>query len=343
MTRVLVTGGGGFLGGHIVRQLLERGDHVGSLTRSAQPELKALGVRAHRGDISDAQSVSEALAHGYEAVIHAAAMVNPWGNREAFYRANVTGTQVLLRQSRQAGVKRFVFTSSPSAVFDGHDLIHATPERAPYPTRFPSAYGETKALSEQDVMAAHDPEGGFVTVSLRPQLIWGPGDPHLLPLLIERARAGTLRQIGAGRARVDLTYVDNAARAHLDALDALGGSPGSPNYPGGEVYFISNGEPVELWAFIREILALSGEPGPKGRIPAPLARLVGRACEALWQALGRDDEPPVSEFVVLKMHAHQWYDMEPARRDLGYVPEVSMEEGKRRWQAWYASHRLPDA
>lgn len=328
MTRILVTGGGGFLGGHIVRALLERGDEVGSLTRSDQPELRELGVEVHRGDISNPEDVALAIK-GYDAIIHTAAMVNPWGDPDAFFRANVTGTSILLDACQTEGITRFVFTSSPSAVFQGIDLINA-PTEVPYPARFPSPYGETKAMSEQLVQAAHNPDA-MACVSLRPQLMWGPGDPHLLPLLIHKTRLGTLKQVGHADTMVDVTFITNAAQAHLDALDALDKSPDDPTYPGGQNYFISNDEPVKIWEFITEMLELVGEPGPKGKVPRWLAAWTGRQCERLWRLMGWHGEPPVSEFVVLKMCTHQWYDMGPARRDLGYNPKVSMAQGKQLW------------
>lgn len=334
--RILVTGGGGFLGGYIVRALLEREDTVvGSMTRSAQPELEALGVQTHKGDISNRDDVQRVLKD-YDAIIHTAAMVNPWGDKDAFYRANVTGTEILLEEAKKAGITRFVFTSSPSVVFDGTPLVNAMPD-TPYPDRFPSPYGETKALSEKLVKEAHDADG-LRTVSLRPQLMWGPGDPHLLPLIIKRARAGKLRQIGDAKTLIDATFVSNAAQAHLDALDALDKKPDDPTNPGGKIYFISNDEPVHIWDFIPQMLAMANEPALKpGSIPKPVAALIGRAFDTLWSMLGLASEPPVSEFVVLKMCTDQWYSMEPAKRDLGYTPAVSIKNGQKLWADWYNS------
>lgn len=325
--RVLVTGGGGFLGRHIVAQLLERGDEVTSLTRSAQPELEALGATALQGDICSPDDCARAC-QGQNALIHTAALVGPWLDPEAAERVNVGGTQNLLQAARHAHIPRFVFTSSPSAIFDGTPLVDAPPS-VPYPPRFPNVYAQTKARSEQLVLAAHR-DDGLGTTALRPQLMWGPGDPHVLPLLQRKARAGLLRVIGDGRARVDLTYIDNAARAHLDALDALGRPPG-PHHPGGRAYFISNDEPVLLWPWIGQLLARLDEPPPKApAVPRKIAASAGWLCETLWRALDLDGEPWLTRYVVFKMSTHQWYDMGPARRDLGYTPHVSMAEGLER-------------
>lgn len=343
--RILVTGGGGFLGGYIVRALLEHPEElfVGSFTRSPQPELEALGVRVHRGDLANAKDVQRIFEEErYDAVIHAAAMVNPWGDRVAFYRANVTGTQVLLDASIAAGVERFVFTSSPSAVFDGTPMVNAVAEDVPYPTIFPSPYGETKALSEQLVQQAHDPTGsGLATVSLRPQLMWGPGDPHVLPLIIRNARAGKLRQIGPRDVKIDVTCVENAARAHIDALQALDKPLEDPTYPGGKIYFISNDEATPIWDFIPRALAASGEPAmTAGVLPRRVALLAGKFVELTWKVFDKKGEPPISKYVVLKMCTDQWYDMTPARRDLGYEPTVTLEQGLAAWASWYEAHRL---
>lgn len=329
--KIVVTGGGGFLGRHIVDQLLARDYEVASMTRSAQPELAARGVEVIRGDITDVEDVHRAVDDA-DAVIHTAAMVGAWGDVDTFWRVNVDGTNNLLRVAARAGVERFVFTSSPSVVFDGSDLIQA-PQNTPYPKRFPSPYAETKAVSEQLVLDADDPEG-MRTVALRPQLMWGPGDPHLVPMIVHKARNGRLRVVGDGEARVDITYIDNAAHAHLCALDALAETDARGRVRGaGRAYFITNGEPVVLWRWIEDLLEHLEEPPPRGSVPRPLAAMAGRAVSSVWRTLGLRHEPPLTEYVALKMSTHQTYDLSPARRDLGYAPKVSMAQGFERFIA----------
>jgi len=325
--KVLITGGGGFLGRHIVERLLDEGHEVAVMNRRDYPDLRALGVEVIQGDITRAED-ARAAVEGRDAVIHTAAMVGTWGRDEDFERINVGGTREMLVASRDAGVTRFVLTSSPSAVFDGVDMVNA-PQDYPYPASFPNAYGRTKAESERLALSFNDP-AGLRVVALRPQLMWGAGDPHLLPLLTEKTRRGALKVVGDGKCMVDLTYIDNAAQTHLDALTAVDKDADDPTFPGGKAYFISNDEPVELWTWIGRMLDQAGEPGPKGKVPKAVAWAAAWVVESAWRALGLTSEPPLLTYVVLKMSTHQWYDMGPARRDLGYNPTVSMEEGLRR-------------
>ena len=323
--KVLVTGGGGFLGKHIVARLLARGDEVVSIARSDYPELRALGAQTVRGDLANMSAVEEA-AEGVDAVIHTAARVGMWGPREDFVRVNITATQNLLAASKKFGVRDFVFTSSPSVTFGGGDAVNAGQDE-PYPETFLAHYPETKAQAERHVLQAHGPQ--LRTTSLRPHLIWGPGDPHLIPRLVERARAGKLRIVGEGTNRVDITYVDNAAQAHLDALDALARPPEAPN-PGGRAYFISNDEPVELWPWINALLERLGIDPVTKKLSQKAAYRAGAAMEATWKTLRLGGEPPMTRFVASQLATSHWYDMAPARRDLGYAPHVTMAQGLER-------------
>lgn len=324
--RVVVTGGGGFLGKKIVALLLERGDEVVSLARSDYPELRAMGAETARADLSNESEDLSQILSGADAVIHTAARVGMWGPYEEFVRANITGTARLLEACRTAGVERFVFTSSPSVTFDGGDAINEGPD-TPYPDTYLSYYPQTKAEAERLVLAADSDT--LRTTSLRPHLIWGPGDPHLIPRLIARARAKKLKIVGDGKNVVDITYVDNAARAHLLALDALDRPAGEPS-PRGKAYYISNDEPIVLWEWINALFGRLGVPQVKGKVPARAAIAAGAAAETLWRTLKRDGEPPMTRFVAMQLATSHWYDMSPARRDFGYVPEVSMSEGVER-------------
>lgn len=325
----LVTGGGGFLGGTIVRQLVERGDTVRSLARGDYPALRALGVETLRGDVSDATAVSKAV-EGCDVVFHVAAKAGVWGKLDAYRRANVEGTRLMIEACRRSGVCRFVYTSSPSVVFDGRDMEGAD-ESAPYPSHFEAYYPQTKAEAEQLVLSANSPS--FATVALRPHLIWGPGDNHLVPRIIARARAGRLRRIGMANKRIDATYIDNAADAHLLAADRL--TPGSE--VSGKVYFVAQGEPIPLWDLVDRILAAAGLPGVTRSVSRPVAEVAARILEATYLALGLTSEPPLTRFVVRELATAHWFDLSAARRDLGYHPRVSTDEGLSRLSAWLRS------
>jgi nucleoside-diphosphate-sugar epimerase len=322
----LVTGGGGFLGGAIVRRLRERGDSVHSFSRRRSPELDALGVTQHQGDLADPIAVARA-ATDCDLVFHVAAKAGVGGRYRDYHRVNVVGTANVLTACRHHGIARLVYTSSPSVVFDGRDMA-GVDESVPYPSHYEAAYPRTKAIAERMVLHANGPT--LATVALRPHLIWGPGDNHLIPRLLARARAGRLRRIGRESKLIDHVYIDNAADAHLLAADGL--TPGSPIV--GKAYFITQGEPMPLWDLVNRILAAAGL-GPVTRsMPARLAYAAGGIMEMIYGVFWPREEPPLTRFVARELATAHWFDITAARRDLGYEPKVSLDEGLRRLAIW---------
>ena len=316
--KALVTGGGGFLGGAVVRQLRQHGREVRSFTRSAYPWLDELGVEQVLGDLADPVAVENAVA-GVDGVYHVAARAGVWGRYADYFATNVTGTENVIAACRKHGVRRLVYTSTPSVVHAGGDIAGAN-ESLPYPPHYAAAYPETKALAEKAVLAANGP--ALATVALRPHLIWGPGDPHLIPRIVERAKAGKLRRIGSRPVTVDVTYVDNAAEAHLLAANALASGTAA-----GKAYFVSNGEPIDLWEFINRVLAAAGVPPVTRTVSVWKAKLAGRLLEWTYRVLPLPGEPPMTRFVAEQLSTSHWYDITAARRDLGYEPRVTVEEG----------------
>jgi 2-alkyl-3-oxoalkanoate reductase len=325
--KALVTGGGGFLGSAIVRQLRARGDEVVSLSRGEYPELAALGVEQRRGDLSDAKAVADAAA-GCDVVFHVAAKAGIWGSFDEFYAANVTGTENVIAACRLHSIPRLVYTSSPSVVFDGSN-VEGADETLPYPAHFEAIYPQTKAMAEQLVLAANSP--GLATVSLRPHLIWGPNDNHLVPRIVAKGRAGKLRRIGIRPCLVDTVYVDNAAEAHLCAADRL--SPGA--VPAGKAYFISNDEPVPLWEMVNRILKAAGVSPERRSISPGVAYAAGMVCEKIWKLLRLSGEPPMTRFVARELSTAHWFDISAAKEELGYQPRVSIDEGLKRLKEWF--------
>ncbi len=320
--KALVTGGGGFLGKVIVRMLREQGYEARSFSRGEYPELALLGAKQAQGDLADPDAVTRA-AKGCDIVFHVAAKAGIWGDAADYHRANVTGTENVIAACKANGIGRLVYTGSPSVVFDGKD-VEGGDESLPYPDRYEAEYPRTKALAEQLVLAANSAALG--TVSLRPHLIWGPGDNHLVPRIIAKARAGRLRRIGNRPCLVDTVYVDNAARAHLLAAEQL--HPGSA--VAGKVYFISNNEPLPLWEMINRILAAAELPPVTKSVPPQLAYVVGVLCEGLWRRFRLSGEPPMTRFVAHELATAHWFNIDAARHDFGYVPEVSITEGLKR-------------
>jgi nucleoside-diphosphate-sugar epimerase len=337
----LVTGGGGFLGGYIVQALLARGDRVRSFGRGDYPKLAAQGVEVIRGDIRDNEALGGACA-GVECVFHAAALPGIGMDRSAYHTVNQVGTELLLANCRRQGVARLVYTSSPSVVFAGCDQC-GVDESAAYDYGWMRSqrayYSETKACAEQAVLAANGDQ--LKTCSLRPHLIWGPGDTHLIPRLIARARSGRLRRVGPGTNLVDTTYVENAAEAHLAAAGALAQDvPAAEGAsPAGKAYFLSQGEPVNCWQWIDEVLALAGLPPVRKSVSLPAARRLGVTCEGVWTLARRSSEPPMTRFLAAQLATSHWFDVSAARRDFGYEPRVSTAEGMRRLGEWLRHKR----
>jgi nucleoside-diphosphate-sugar epimerase len=325
--KILVTGGGGFLGQALCRGLVERGHRVVSFNRGRYPALDALGVEQIQGDLGEREAVI-AAARGCEAVFHNAAKAGAWGPYAEYHRANVLGTEHVIAACRTHGIGRLVYTSTPSVTHRAtHPVAGGTAETVPYGERLKAPYAATKLVAERAVLAAND--ASLATVALRPRLIWGPGDNQLLPRLVARAKAGRLRLVGNGENLIDTTYIDNAAQAHFDAFAHL--APGAAC--AGRAYFISNGEPKTLRETLNGLLAAVGAPTVQKTIPFRLAYAIGAVCEGLWHALPLQGEPPMTRFLAEQLATTHWYSMEPARRDFGYVPKVSFAEGLERLRA----------
>ena len=290
-------------------------------------------MRFVRGNLDDAAAVRAACA-GIETVFHTAAKVGVWGRYDGFFRTNVLGTRALLEGCREHGVQRLIHTSTPSVVYNGQALSGAN-ESLPLTTRCPNPYPLTKAIAEREVLAANS--SMLRTIALRPHLIWGVGDPHLVPRVLDRARSGRLRIIGDGKNRVDLVHVENAVDAHLLAEKALlpGESPAA-----GRAYFITNGEPVVLWDWINDLLRDLGEPPVTRKISLRAASALGALCEAAWRILPVDSEPPMTRFVAAELAKDHWFDISAARRDLGYFPRISMAAGTAELVGWIKSAGL---
>ncbi len=319
---VLVTGGGGFLGSAIVRLLRERGQAVRSLARHFYPHVDALGASQVQGDVADPALVSAAV-EGCGTVFHAAAKAGLWGSYAEYHHSNVVGTENVIAACRKHGVRRLIYTSSPSVVFTGHDL-EGVDESVPYAQHYDAAYPATKAIAEKLVLANNDSSLG--TVSLRPHLIWGPGDNNILPRIYALARAHRLFRIGRRNPLIDLTYIDNAALAHLLAADRL--EPGSPIT--GRAYFIAQGQPVPLWDMVNRFLEVAHLPPVTRSIPLPLAIMLSGPLETLYTLFRLPGEPQMTRFLARELSTVHWYNLDAARRDLGYSPTVSIEEGLRR-------------
>ena len=328
--KVLVTGGGGFLGSAIVRRLVHQNNNVRTLSRRFYTRLDVLGVDQIQGDIGDAQIVDKA-SKDRDIVFHTAAKPPPWGKYQDYYKTNVTGTQNVINGCLHHNVSRLVYTSTPSVIFDGTDM-EGVDESIPYPVKYNAYYPKTKAMAEKLIVSTAGEH--LRTVVLRPHQIWGPGDPHFAPRLI--ARAKKLKQIGNGKNLVDTTYIGNAVDAHILAADKLEENSALS----GNIYFISQGTPIPAWEMINAILKAAGLGPIKGKIHYKTAWLIGGALEFIYKTFHLPGEPQMTRFIADAVANAHWFNISAAKKDLGYVPRISIEEGLLSLKKWLDENKM---
>ncbi len=330
--KVLVTGYGGFLGAAICRELLAHSYRVRGIARSNYPAMASLGVECVQGSVADRDVCFNAVS-GVDAIIHTAAKAGVWGPPREYEIANIVATDNLLEAARKHHVGVFVFTSSPSVTFDGSPQVNVN-ESAPYPTTWLCDYPRTKAIAEQRVLAANEFDR-FSTCALRPHLIWGVGDPHLIPRVIERCRSGRLRRVGPGTNLIDTVHVDNAALAHRLALEKL---LERDRTAAGRAYFVTDGEPIACWDWISFLVRAANMTPPRSSLSHRTAYRLGAVLELLYRALRRQSEPPMTRFVASQLGVDHYFDISAARQHLGYLPAVDREQKLAKLKSWIAQH-----
>lgn len=316
--KVLVTGGGGFLGSSICRKLAELGHSVIAFQRSPANHLDQHGIRSISGDICDDKALVGA-AHGCDAIVHTAGKAGVWGNPAEFHRINVEGTANVLEACRKNTIPILVHTSSPSIVHSGGDISGAN-ESLPIADPITAPYPASKAEAERRVLVANSDT--LKTVALRPHLIWGPGDPHILPRLASRVRGSRLALPGPEKI-IDTIFVENAALAHVKAMEELQGAKKCA----GKAYFVTNNEPLPQGEIIEKLLEAIGVPVRIRAIPAGLAMVAGDLCEVVWRTFRLKSEPPLTRFAVEQLATAHWFDTRAAARDFSYIPTISINEG----------------
>lgn len=322
MKRALVTGGGGFVGIHIVKQLRAAGIDCLVLGRNTYPEAEKLGARCVRCDIRDATAVRQEITD-VDTVFHVAALAGIWGDWEEYYQINVRGTENVIAACRENGVQNLIYTSTPSVVFNGDDIIEGD-ESLPYGKKVLCNYAKSKIIAEKNILASNS--DSMKTCAIRPHLVWGPGDPHLIPRLLERGRKKELKKVGSCKNLVDISYVENVATAHLLAAKNLE----STGTAAGKAYFISQGEPVNLWEWVDELFATFEVPALTKRIPFPLAYSAGAILEVIHRVVVPVREPKMTRFLAEQLAKSHCFSINNAKRDLGYKVEISTREGMKR-------------
>jgi nucleoside-diphosphate-sugar epimerase len=322
--KALVTGANGFLGSYLVRLLLESGYEVTAMTRRRDEMLATMDLDVVHGDVRSFDNVLEAC-RGQEVVFHTAGVSGIWGSWKHFHGNNTIGTRNVVEACIQTNVKKLIYTSSPSVTFNGDHQMNVN-ESVGYPKKWLCHYPHSKALAEQYVLQADD-DPDLMTCALRPHLIWGPGDKHLIPRLFKRARSKQLRRVGDGTNQVDTIYVENAAFAHIQAAEAMK-EQGSPVC--GSAYFISQDDPVNCWQWINEVLALGGVPRIKQSISYYWAYRLGYSMETYHELFNIETEPRMTRFLAAQLAKSHYFDISRAKRDFGYYPKISTVEGMQR-------------
>ncbi|MCE0558769.1 NAD-dependent epimerase/dehydratase family protein [Motilimonas sp. E26] len=329
MKTVLVTGAGGFLGLALTKLLISKGIKVHALIRRDNPELSDLGAIIFKGDLIDYQAIENA-AQGCDTVFHVASKAGVWGAEADYIASNISGTKHVLEVCFDLGIPRLIYTSTPSVIFSGQDE-NGVNETAPYSAHPLNHYTSTKIAAEKMVLAANSFE--LKTTSLRPHLIWGPGDPHLVPRVINKAKQGRLALVGKQDKLVDTVYVDNAALAHYQAAIELENEAKCA----GKAYFISNDEPVTMAVMLNHILSAADLPPVNKRVPASIAYTLGLILEAVYGLLSIKQEPAMTRFVARQLSTAHWFDISAAKKDFGYLPQVNLKQGMLRLEAWLAN------
>ena len=326
VSHAFVTGAGGFLGKAICRYLRAAGIEVTGFARGSYPDLELMGVRMVKGDICD-KPVLLAAMQGCDAVFHVASKAGVWGEKDDYFHPNVDGARNIIEACQALDIDKLVYTSTPSVTFAGTDEA-GIDESAPYADSYLNYYAESKAIAEQLILKAN--HSTLSTVALRPHLIWGPGDPHLVPRVIERAQVGRLKLVGKEDKLVDTIYVDNAAYAHILAAVNLAGEEKNC---AGRAYFLSNDDPITMAAMLNKILACADLPEVDKRVPAGVAYCAGTLLEWVYGALGKTEEPIMTRFVARQLSTSHYFDISAAKRDLGYTPLVSIDGGMEKLKA----------
>lgn len=322
MNHVLVTGGGGFVGSALVRQLCEAGYEVRVAGRNRYPHVERMGARCVVGDIGDPGFVDRACAD-IDTVFHTAAKAGIWGSWQQYKHTNIDGTGNIVKSCKKLSVSRLVYTSTPSVVFDQRDIKNGD-ESLAYAKQFLCHYAHSKTIAERHVLTSSNNE--LRACAIRPHLIWGPDDPHLIPRLIERGKQGKLKIIGNGENLVDITFVDNVAHSHLLAAQSLE----ITDTAAGQAYFIGQEKPVHLWNWINELYRDLGIPPVTRKVPFGLAYRLGAMFEMIYRVSSSRTEPPMTRFLALQLARSHYFSHKKAEKELGYQPIVSLEEGKNR-------------
>lgn len=329
--RCVVVGGCGFLGRHMVEQLLERGYHVNVF--DIRTTFEEERVHFFTGDVCKREDLLPVL-EGVGVVFHCASPPPSSNDRKLFHRVNVEGTRTLIQSCLEAGVERLVLTSSASVVYEGEDLRNGS-EDLPFAARPMDSYTETKILQEKLVLEANgstSSSGGgapLMTVAIRPHGIFGPRDPQAVPTMVQACRSGKMKFIiGNGENLVDFTYVVNVVHGHVEAAESL---ISQNSVSCGQAYNITNDAPLPFWSFVSQVLEGLDYQPPKRKLPYWLVYFIAMVIQFFCVLLRPlvTIRPTFTPMRVALAATHHYYSCEKAKKDFGYLPPVPFEEGVR--------------
>jgi len=314
--RIFLTGSSGYVGRNLIRHFITRGIRVTALVRSeaAADLVQALGAKPFKGDLLDSGGLATGMS-GCDALIHAAADTDHGPATEKQRRVNEDGTRRVLDAARAAGIRRVIHLSTESVLATGRPLVNVD-ETMPLPMKPVGGYSRTKATAERIALAANGPD--FAVVVLRPRFVWGRDDTTALPALLEAVRSGKFAWIGGGQYPTSTTHIANLCAAVGMALG---------RGHGGEVYFISDGEPVPFRTFVSALLETQGLAVPDKTVPRAVVRTMAAVGDLLAKLSGGRLVPPLTLQSYATSAVEVSLDIGKARRDLGYVPVTSREEG----------------
>lgn len=321
--KVFVTGGSGFVGGEVIELFTEDGHEVRGLARSdgSAGAVKARGGEVVRGDLAAVDAMTEGMA-GCDVVVHAAALVDDFGDRDEFLEVNVGGTEAVIEAATAADVDRLIHVSTEAVLADGSPIVQAD-ESAPIPDSHIGLYPETKAMAERVVRAANG--DGLETIIVRPRFVWGVGDRTLLPQFIEAVESGDFRWFDGGDYLTSTCHVRNIADGIRLAAE---------NGDGGETYFFTDGDPVQFRDFFTKLFESQGVDPPEKNAPTWLVGPIASVSEFAWRYLPLPGDPVLTRTVVGLFGQEVTVDDSKAREELGYDPPVTIEEGIEELHEW---------
>ncbi len=326
--KVIITGATGFVGRNLAESFHDAGLEVVATGRSRAvgDALRKRGIEFHGADLLDPDQLSRAFSPA-DCLIHCAARSGPWGKRTEFYEANVIGTRNIIALTKKFGIKKIIFTSTPSVYFTNKDRYDVS-ESDPLPKRQTSQYARTKLIAETELMALQ--QEGYKVISFRPRALYGSYDNTIIPRILRLAERKRMPVVNHGRAMIDVTFMDNLTDAVRESLTA-------PEDAWNEVYNISNGDPISVHDWFSQVLSIFDRPFRPKNIPEPMAKTMAGIMEFIGHLPVVGKEPPMTRYSVGYMAKSMTMSIDKARQKLHYSPRVGNRRGFEMYARWYNS------